>query len=361
MKTFTVKLLFLLITFLLVAACTSPASAPAPIPTNPISETTPISGTPIAVVGTPLGGSTQIPFNAELIDYIHKNLIFRLKIPVNWKVDEQESFTDITAPDESGSIQVIAVNTGVELNELGFANFVDTTEKNNFASNQNYSQVERTVDNRKWVSILRSTFDANKIPQKMLSIYQRVGRVVFYIHFKTNASSYEKNNLLFEQIIQSSYFNSAKEAEIIPYNLVYEFNGPKNLFMLDVPTNWTYQKNSINNEIQDTFISPDAHARIINMAYDDSNLITRSHADRIALELLKEIYAKDVRISESSTQPDLSIRWSWTSKISGIEGTTFYETRGTSFLMLTFFCDIEYKEIFNPLFNRLIETYRRPE
>ena len=55
-----------------------------------------------------------------------------LKIPVNWKVDEQESFTKITAPDESGSIQVFAVNTGIELNELGFANFVDATEKNNY-------------------------------------------------------------------------------------------------------------------------------------------------------------------------------------------------------------------------------------
>jgi hypothetical protein len=357
LKTIAGKIFVLLFSSLLVVACTSQAPVPAPIPANPVLETTPISGNPIAAAGASQDLPTQNPINADLIDYTHKNLIFRLKIPINWKVDEQEYFTDITAPDESGSIQVFAVNTGIELNELGFANFVDATEKNNFAGNTNYSLVERIVDNKKWVATLRSTFDTNKIPQKLLSIYQREDSVIFYIHLESNASSYEKNNLLFEQIIRSSFFNSASAAGFNPYNIVYDFTGSKNLFVIEIPTNWTYKKDNINNGIQDKFISPDGHGRIENITYDDGNAITRGKADRIALELLKEIYAKDVRISEAKTQPDLSIRWSWNSTKNGIEGTTFYETRGTSFLMLTFFWDKDYSGIFNPLFNRLIETY----
>jgi hypothetical protein len=77
--------------------------------------------------------------------------------------------------------------------------------------------------------------------------------------------------------------------------------------------------------------------------------------------LLQEIYAKDVRISEVRTQPDLSIRWTWSSMIGNIEGTTFYETRGNFFLMLTFLSDIDVNNIFDPLFNLIIESYQLPE
>lgn len=346
MKTVAGKILLLLFSSLLVVSCTSLTPPPAPIPTYTAT-----------VSGTPEGLPTQNPLSAELIDYTHKKLIYQLKIPVNWKVDEQESFTIITAPDDSASIEVNAVNTGIELNELGFANFVDATENNNYAGLRNYAQVERKVDNQKSVATLQSTFDSGNIPQKMLSIYQREGILVFYMHFQTSASTYEKNNPLFEQIIQSALFNSSATAEIIPYNIVYDFNGSKNLFILEIPTNWTYQKNTINNGILDKFLSPDGHARIENITYDDGNPITRAKADRIALELLKELYANDVRISEAQTQPDLSIRWSWASTKSGIEGTSFYETRGTSFLMLTLYWDKDYTDIFNPLFNRIIQTY----
>ena len=361
MKIIAAKILLLLISSLMVVACNSPAPSPAPIPTTAVSETTPISSNPNTAAGTPQSTPTQNPLNAELIDYTHKKLIYQLKIPVGWKVDEQESFAYITAPDESASIIVAGVNTGVELNELGFANFVDATELNNFARNKNYSQVDRMLDYKSWVAILHSTFDSSNIPQKILSIYQREGNVVFYLIFQSNTDIYEKDSPLFDLIIHNAQFNSNNMAAIVPYNMVYDFSAPKNLFILEIPTNWTYQNNAIKNEILDRFISPDGHARIENITYDDGNAITRFKADRIALQLLQEIYAKDARIDEAKTQPDLSIRWSWASAKNGIEGTTFYETRGTSFLMLTFFCDKDYKGIFNPLFNQLIETYRTIE
>ncbi len=361
MKTITGKILLLLISSSLVVACTSPAPAPVPIPTNPVSEPASMGSNPAALTGTSQGLSTQNPINADLIDYTHKNLFFRIKIPANWKVDEQESFTNITAPDDSGFIQVVAVNTGFELNELGFANFVDATEEYNFAKYIKYSQVERTVDSKKGFATLQSTLDFNKIPQKILSIYQRQGRMVVYMHFWSNADTYETNGPLYEQISRSRFFDSANAEELKPYSILYEFTGPNNLFALKIPINWAHQNFANEKMIRDTFISPGGYARIQNITYDDGYTVTRGEADLIALDLLTETYAKDVRISEARTQADRSIRWTWASKSGGIEGTSFYETRGTSFLMLTFFCDKEYKEIFNPLFNRLIETYHRPE
>ena len=370
MKTITGKIFLLLISSLLIVACTSPAPAPAPIPTNPVSEPTSMGSNPAAVTGTeqPLGMNstsqglpTQNPSNPELIDYTHKKSFFRFKIPANWKVDEQESFTNITAPDDSGFIQVVAVNTGFELNELGFANFVDATEEYNFAKYINYSQMERTVDSKKGLATLQSTLDFNKIPQKILSIYQRQGRMVFYMHFWSNADIYETNGPLYEQISRSRFFDSAYAEELKPYSILYEFTGPNNLFAFKIPINWVYQNFADEKMIRDTFISPEGYASIQNITYDDGYTVTRGEADLIALELLKEIYAKDVRISEARTQADLSIRWTWASKSGGIEGTSFYETRGTSFLMLTLFCDKEYKNIFDPLFNRIIASYQLPE
>jgi hypothetical protein len=352
MKTIARKVLIIILFVFLLAGCSSPASAPAPTPTNAIVDTT---------IQTSQGLTTPGTNTTDLIDYTHKQRIFHLKIPGNWKVDEQSSFTNFTAPDNSGSIQVVVVNTGVELNELGFANFVDATETNNFGMYPNYSQVERTVDNEKSFATIRTTLDINKIPQKIISLYKQQGKIVFYMHFRSDAIAFEKNNSLFEQIIPTSYFDSAYAAGFIPYNFFHDFGGPNNLFTLNIPFNWVYQNKQSETTIQDTFVSPDNHARIQNITYNDGSAVSRSQADLIALELLQEIYAKDVRISEARTRPDLSIRWTWASKTANIEGTTFYETRGTSFLMLTLLSETEDKKLFDPLFNLIIESYQLPK
>jgi hypothetical protein len=359
MISITHRVLIIILSVFLLAGCSSPASAPVPIPTNANTDTTATGSTPAAVTTTqPSQPGTNA---ADLIDYTHKQLIFHLKIPANWKVDEQSSFTNITAPDNSGSIQVMAVNTGVELNELGFANFVDATEANTFARFLNYTQVERTVDTAKSFAIIRTNLDINNIPQKIISLYNKLGKIVFYMHFRSDAIAYEINNSLFEQIIPDIYFDSAYAADFIPYDIGYDFTEPNNLFILNVPSNWMYQYFIGENTIQNTFVSPDNHARIQNITYDDGSFVSPGQTDLIALELLQEIYAKDVRISEARTQPDLSIRWTWASKTGNIEGTTFYETRGTSFLMLSLLSDTEDKKVFDPLFNLIIESYQLPK
>jgi hypothetical protein len=355
------RVLIVILFVFLLAGCSSPASAPIPIDT--ITNTTATGSSPAAVrtMQPSQGLATPGANTADLIDYTHKQLIFHLKIPGNWKLDEQTSFTNLTAPDNSGSIQIAAVNTGVELNELGFANFVDATEANTFSRFLNYTQVERSVDNSKRLAYIRTTLDINKVPQKIISIYKRQGKIVFYMLLRSDAIAFDKNNSLFEQIIPTSEFDSTYAADFIPYDIVYDFSEPNNLFILNVPSNWMYQIFKGENTIQDTFVSPDNHAKIQTITYNDGNTIPHGQTDLIALDLLKEIYAQDVRISETRTQPDLSIRWTWASKTGNIEGITFYEIRGTSFLMLTLLSETEYKKLFDPLFNLIIESYQLPK
>ena len=78
------------------------------------------------------------------------------------------------------------------------------------------------------------------------------------------------------------------------------------------------------------------------------------------MELLKQFYASDLRIIDDQVQPDGSERLNWASAENGGSGTTFFETRGTIFLFLTWFADDDHYDLYEPVWSDLVESYDIP-
>jgi hypothetical protein len=337
----------LLFLILCLSACSAVSPNPAPIPTGP-------SGS-LATSSLP-GKSTPDKF--QLVDYNHSKNIFNMKYPTGWKVSEEDSFTTFTAADESISIQAAVVNTGIPLNEAGFVNFVNNTEGNNYSHLKNFLQTENKVDGKQGIARLTSQFTLGNTAQILNSIHLRKDSTIFSMHLQSAEADLPTNARLFSEMINSAQFDPTAASKLIPYNIVYDFIGRRNLFKLKIPTSWHYESRTISDGIVDIFTSPDAIVKIENLTYDDGSIIKPSQAYQLAATLLWEIYAKDMRISDAETQPDGSIRWTWSSNRNQLEGTTFYELRGTTFLMLSLYCQSDHQEIFSPLFSSIIQNYQ---
>jgi hypothetical protein len=114
------------------------------------------------------------------------------------------------------------------------------------------------------------------------------------------------------------------------------------------------------NVVVDTFYAPDRHAVIQNMSYDDGTLVTKAMAGAFALELLKTYYATDIRITDDVVQPDGSERLTWHSRSGDYSGVSFFETRGTTFLLFTTLYDNPFEDIYLDVLNYTISTYDIP-
>lgn len=329
--------------FVFAPACNPVAVQPLPIPGDvPTAE---------------LSSNNGQPADSELVEFNHREKLFSMLIPAGWKVREEQSFAIFTAPDETAFILAAVENTGVLLDEAGFTNYISQSEKNNFGHLKDYQQAEAKMDNQLGIATVRSRFYLANEPQELSSYYIRKENIIITMRLQANRAEFLKIEKMFEQVMNSAKFDLDKASGLIPYNIVYDFTHPMNAFSLKMPTSWQYAREEFTNFTIDRFISPDGAAWIENLTYDDGNVIKPNQAFTITVNLVWELFAKDLRISEIKTQPDGSTRWVWRSDKNNLQGTTFYEIRGTKFLMLSLIAKKEIQEVIAPLFSVVIQNY----
>src|SRR5574340_1042216 len=138
---------------------------------------------------------------------------------------------------------------------------------------------------------------------------------------------------------------------------------------LDVPADWEYSQTvdkENNNWYWDVFNSPDGHARIDSIVYDDGQPFVGTQSGRTALQWLHQNYSNtgaegDIRISDDSMQKDGSERLSWESKGGNYSGISFFEIRKpTAMLMFTVWWDDGYEDQYSDALNAVIDSYRVP-
>ena len=118
------------------------------------------------------------------------------------------------------------------------------------------------------------------------------------------------------------------------------FTDQNNLFVIDIPSDWTYAHSTGDSIYYDTFKSPDELALVESIVYDDTSGYAASLKGKYALYLLNTVYSStgqegDIRISDDSIQKDGSERLTWTSKGGGYSGISYLENRGSTFLFFT--------------------------
>jgi serine protease Do len=143
------------------------------------------------------------------------------------------------------------------------------------------------------------------------------------------------------------------------------FTDKNNLFVIDIPSDWTYAQSTGDSIYFDTFKSPDELALVESIVYDDTSGYAAALKGKYALYLLNTNYSStgqegDIRISDDSMQKDGSERLVWTSKGGGYSGISFLENRGSTFLFFTVEWSNSAKDQYIDTLNAVITSYRAP-
>jgi len=147
------------------------------------------------------------------------------------------------------------------------------------------------------------------------------------------------------------------------------FTDESDLLEIEVPGDWEYSQTSdTDNDFWywDVFTSPDGHAQIDSIVYDDGEPFVGTQSGKTALQWLHQNYSNtgqegDIRISEDSMQKDGSERLVWESKGGDYSGISFFEIRKpTAMLMFTVWWDNDYEDEYLDLLNEVVASYRVP-
>lgn len=352
-----------------------PTATVAPLPTEePTTAPTQQSAEPTATLGLPGAptkealptleagsGGVDAPVDLDSTAYTQPDNSFSLNPPLGWEITTDEASVSIEAPDGSGFIYVQVTNTGYGLDETGFSNFVENRDLNFFAGFDDYTEVAQEVDTDTRVASVTKNLSFDGIPQTVITLYDQYENIIYTYDFWADDDMVDAYSDLYSNVVDTIQVNTTAASEQVEYNWVYTFTGPNNLFSIEVPTPWRYERTEGENAIIDTFYAPDDHAVVQNIAYDDGTETSRSQAGAFALELLRSYYATDIRIHSDQVQPDGSERLTWSSPSGDYSGTSFLETRGTTFLLFTTMYDNPYEDIYLETLNYTIETYEVPE
>ncbi|HEY5982709.1 MAG TPA: hypothetical protein VIU38_04490 [Anaerolineales bacterium] len=147
------------------------------------------------------------------------------------------------------------------------------------------------------------------------------------------------------------------------------FTDKNDYFAIDVPSDWTYSQevdSTSSNWYWDKYLSPDQHAGVESIVYDDGTPWSSQDTGPTFRSWLHQFYSStgqegDIRISDDSIQKDGSERLTWESKGSDRSGYTFVEVRKpTAGLMFTAWWDNAYQDQYSDLLDKVIGSYRIP-
>jgi hypothetical protein len=351
-------------TILLPAPTEAPptATAPPPSPTVPLATPTsaPPTVTPEATDAAPMEAPTPAQLELGTEPYVHSEGFFSLMPPLGWAIDEDQSSASFADPEGPGFIYVQVTNTSYPLEGDAFSNFVGARETNYFTPFGGYEVVDETYDVPNGVARITKNVLFDGIPHTVTSVYDQYGAIIYNFDFWTDAANNVAYGDLYERLLNSLAIDSGAASSQVEYNWIYTFTGPGDLFTIEVPTAWRYERTEGDTAVVDTFYSPDDHGIIQNITYDDGDEVTKSEAGAFALELMRSYYADDLRILGDQVQPDGSERLVWTSPSGGYSGTTFLETRGTTFLLFTTMVDDPYEADYLDTLNYTIDSYAIP-
>lgn len=292
--------------------------------------------------------------------FTHPNNSFTLEPPDGWMVEVDDTGASWTDPNGQGKIEVHVNTTGYQLDGKSLDNFIQAVGENYLQVIDGYHVLDRTIDSL-GERVVTQSLNEDATQYQVVSVYYQEKDVIYESEFWMSASSIDGYLPAFERIWREMEVSSdSASSSIEPYAVVATFKDPAGLFSLDVPRGWHLDVYTQPDAVVDTFWSPDRMARIESIKYDNGTIVTKSLSGTWALQLLHDYYADDVKIAEDKVQPDGSERLTWSSKEKNQLGKSVFDTRGTTFLMLTYVSDNSLADIYGPVFDRLLQSYNVP-
>lgn len=337
-----------------------PTKPPVEVPTQSSVPTKP----PIGGNGgdsTPVSNTGSLEVASD--EYTHTSGAFSTLYPAGWEQKERDDGVYFSDPNGVGAIDISFTNVGVQLSEDGLTNYINNLESNWFGSFSNYSaqKPEKQSDNSILVS--KTLEDSNGAANTVISFYWQKGTIIYEQDFWALSDSFQDYVGGYDTIASSIKTNDSAVADAALYSFRYTFTCPQKLCEFAAPYGWSYghDDTTYNFTTNDKFVSPDGLSYIDNTIYDDGTAISKNVSGKFALSLLQQFYAKDISITDDKVQSDGSERLDWVSKNGGFEGESFFETRGTTFLMWTWVVDSASYDLYNPLWGDIVGSYDIPQ
>ena len=321
-----------------------------PLPTAPPLNTPEPLATPTAV------------FQLSSAPYSHASGAFSLTLPEGWEIDERDSSIFVTSPDEVAAIEVSATNVGLPFDERAMAAFIQAVEDNWFGSFLNYQGGEHQPQADGSIAVFKTLELEGGVPQTAFSYYWQEANIVYEQDFWVDSDKYDAYADGLIAVANSMQTNPAAVAQAPLYQLTYKFTAPEDLFEIYVPYGWAYATETETDAVIDTFTSPDGQSYVENITYDDGTVVSKSLSGAFARALLADYYnLTDIRYTSDVVQADGSERLTWYSTNSGLDGVSFFETRGTTFLLLTWVVSNDYYDTYLPVWADMVNSYVIPQ
>ena len=328
-----------------------PTKPPVTLPTKPPATKPPIGGN---------NGGGGIEVSADI--YTHSSGAFSTALPVAWTLEERSDGIYLTEDGGSSAMDMSFTQVGVELTADALTNYINNIEFNWFGGFADYVEQAREPQDDGSLLVLKSLTTSDGTSYDVFSYYWQVGTVVYEQDFWATTDQYDAYVDGFVEIANSADTNPDAASSSPLYEFRYTFTCPQDLCTFSVPYGWSYGHDETSYEfvINDKFTAPDGTSYIDNTLYDDGKEMTKSDSGALARFLLKQFYAEDIVITDDAVQGDGSERLTWYSSNGGYSGQSFFETRGTSFLMLTWVVNDAYFDLYSPIWGDLLGTYEVP-
>jgi hypothetical protein len=347
---------FLALLFVGLAACSPGGSGPVSLATS-----SPLPASTIATAAPADKGKTYGSLTLSASPYTHPSNSFTLDPPDGWEADVHDTGVTWKDPGGNGRIEVRVTMTGYPLGGIYLDNFIQAIGEKLLEDHPDYRVLDRSVSDVGAIVLTQSLTEGGESYQ-VISVYDQRQDVVYDSQYWVRASSSDEYMPAYEQIWRGMTFSPEQASSSIePYAEVYTFRDAGGLFSLDVPRGWQLDVYTQPDAVADTFWSPDRLARIEVIQYDDGTEISKALAGSFALDLLHQRYSEGAKITEDKVlSGGAGERLTWSSKGGAVAGASVFETRGTTFLMVTALCDDTVDYVYSTVLGRLLESYRVP-
>ncbi len=342
-----------------------PTSTVQPTPTKPAPTATAILPTRTPVVKDTAVPATSAPEDLLPLSpnvYNHPSGAFSISIPEGWTAIDYSN--SMYAAPATGDFFMAAgfENVGIEFDNPKMESYVSARNLNSWGGFQGYNANKPELQSGgSWV-VSDYLVAENGTPMAIVSYSWQRGKILYNTDFGMPYDQFDAYSPIFANVAGTLQVQANAVADAPLYATHKLFKGPNDLFQFEVPVGWAYahSKSDDGSTVSDTFTSPDEAAAIISLAYDDGTKISKSVAGQFALGLLHDVYKiQGIKVKVDQVQPDGSERLDWTSP--SLNGTTFFETRGTTFLLLNWVVDPAASDFYFPLWGAILGTYSVPK
>jgi len=359
----TLSIIGLIIILFVSAGCSAfPPNDSPPQTSDPLvgKTITPTDTQALATQDFPQSMATETPTPTPTIQtslYKHPDGLYEFAYPSTWTVNQGNDSTTVTGPGGNVSIDVYLVNTGYSLDEPSLVRLVEGRESNAFSSFENFHEFDRQVDSDQGSLIIRKEFDADGEAKSVTTLYSQSGQMVFILDFWSDQAIQKDSEPVFTNVINSLMLDEPVETNLatMQYSLFMPYDS--DLFSLAVPQYWNFKQTTANHSVVETFTSPDEHAVLQIVIYDDGEQISGSIGGAFVRNLLRNYYADDIVVTSDKLIADGREELIWKSPASEYQGKSYFDKRDTTLYIITVMIDNNYEEYYREIIDNILDTY----